>query len=300
MQTTTWGPHDVLGTSWYITLPEDCPRAATAVATAWEWLNQFDANYSRFRHDSYIGILNNTGTLTGPPATLLELLTIGIRLYHESTGRLNFLSGHLQTARGYNHAYTREESLIDTTYLPNPTTDLVYNTQRVTLHSGAVDLGSFGKGYAIDHITTLIQESTSSDFVLVNGGGDVRLHNPNRYSYPLYLQHPFQANQFTHHLDRYHGSIANSNASLRRWTTKNTQKTYSHLLDLNDFDRHPDTLAAGTVCASNAVDADAAATLLTLLLPHENPGQLLPYPYLRIFADGSSRHTPDFPGTTLG
>lgn len=298
LTTHTWGPHTVLGTTWYITLPQDCSDAASAVAAAWAWLDTFDAHYSRFRPDSFVGQLNATGTLDDPPEELNWLLQKGIALFQASAGRLNFLTGHLQAARGYNQQIDRLEHDTDTTQLPDPMTDLQFNTHRVTLQAGAVDLGSFGKGYAIDQLTILLRVRTGSPFILVNGGGDLYLHNPEQYDYPLYLSHPWQPDRFTHRLDHYHGSVANSNASLRRWQTKNTNRTYSHLIDLADPARDPDSLAAATVCAPKALDADAYATLLTLL-PQQQHERLLPYPYLRIFADGSSRHTADFPGQAL-
>lgn len=299
LTTHTWGPYTVLGTTWHITLPQDCPHADTAVAAAWEWLDTFDAHYSRFRTDSFVGQLNATGALTNPPAELDWLLQQGVELFRASAGRLNFLTGHLQEARGYNQTIDRIEHPIDATTLPDPTTDLTYDAHHVTLRAGAVDFGSFGKGYAIDQLTALLREHTGSSFILVNGGGDLYLHNPDRHSYPLYLSHPGDTTRFTHMVDAYHGGLANSNASLRRWQTKNTAQTYSHLIDLADPARDPDTLAAATVCAPTALDADAYATLLTLLPQQSDSGRLIPYPYLRIFADATSRHTADFPGTPL-
>lgn len=298
-QTHTWGPYTVLGTTWFITLPIDCHHAEAAVQDAWQWLDTFDGQYSRFKSDSYIGQLNHTGNVHAPPQALRDLLHTGIDWFTRSAGHLNFLTGHLQAARGYNAAIDLKETPLPTGDLPDPTRDLVVTTNQVTLHQGAVDLGSFGKGYAIDQLTKRLREQTGSSFCLVNGGGDLYLHNPEQHSYPLYLSHPWEPEKFTHVLETYHGGLANSNASLRQWKTKNTGQRYSHLLDLTDPTRDVDTLAAATVCATNALDADAYATLLTLLPHGPDNDRLIPLPYLRIFADGSSRETTDFPARAL-
>lgn len=298
--TRTWGPYTVLGTTWHITLPEQLSAADAAVHTAWEWLETFNATYSRFRSDSLIGQLNTHGQLTDPPPELLHLLQYGRDLFQASDGHLNFLTGHVQAARGYNEQIDFHERTTDLSTLPDPITDLEFHESYVRLRFGAVDLGSFGKGYAIDRVVALILEHVPTDLLLVNGGGDLYLHNPKRQSYPLYLSHPKDPTRFTHTIDHYHGSVANSNASVRRWQTKNTQKTYSHLIDTTDPDRDPDTLAAATVCAPHAIDADANATLLTLLPTHNRSDtRLIPFPYLRIYADHTSRQTVDFPGQML-
>lgn len=277
----------------------NCPQAEMAVSEAWQWLDTFDRNYSRFRSDSLIGQLNQTNSLSEPPKELLQLLDIGVQWFQKSHGRLNFLTGHLQEAHGYNAAIDFEEKSLSTIVIPDPTTDLSYNNTHATLRRGMVDLGSFGKGYAIDQIFNLLYQYTQCSFCVVNGGGDLYLHNPMQYSYPLYLSHPWEPETFTHVLEHYHGGIANSNATLRQWQTKNTKRKYSHLLDLTDLTRNPDTLAAATVCAGTALDADAYATMLTLVPAESNTGRLIPYPYLRIFTDGSSRHTSDFPAKSL-
>jgi thiamine biosynthesis lipoprotein len=293
----SWGPHYALGTYWYITLPT-AVEFETAVFAAWNWLSVFEAAYSRFRDDSLVSQLNRDGTLKNPPAELRELLDIGVTWYRQSNGVFNFLTGNVQHARGYDAdlSFTERDS---TPIVADPTTDLTYDDIHVTLTQGAIDFGGFGKGYAVDAVAQLVREQTNSDFVLVNGGGDLYLHNPQHREYPLYLTAPWDSAQYTHLLSNYHGGLASSSPQIRQWTTRNNHSKHSHLVDPHDLTRATTSLASATALGPQTLTADILATLLTL---HTNTSEvpLLPnHSYIRIFADGSSRQSGDFLGTPL-
>jgi thiamine biosynthesis lipoprotein ApbE len=64
----------------------------------------FNREYSRFRDDSYVGILNRERRLENPTEECRALLAYGKELYLRGQGTFNILTGHILEARGYDAA----------------------------------------------------------------------------------------------------------------------------------------------------------------------------------------------------
>ncbi len=192
----------------------------------------FNEQYSRFRADSWISILNRERTLKNPGAECRALLTYGKKLYLESQTTFNFLTGHIQEARGYDagYSFTPNESIPQT--VCNPLTDLEITEEKITLHCGNIDLGGYGKGWLIDKLKDdLIANGVK--YFLINGGGDMfgtSLQGGEAIS--IYLEHPTEAGKFIMETKLQNQGFAASSPFKRQWKHGNT--THTHIVAKGD------------------------------------------------------------------
>lgn len=253
-----------LGTTWWLELFTDITPAAHAAVCddLLAYINRFEANYSRFKNDSWIGTLNQTREILNPNPELLQILRFGQQLYRQTNGVFNMLLGtHLEN-RGYDKEYSFRPTP-EPTYTPNPLTDLQLDPERITLNQGAVDLGGFGKGYLIDLLAQRLCEHHRYPAFLINGGGDMyATENPNE-PITIYLEHPLKPGYFLGNTTLQHEAFAASSPHRRTWTHQNT--SYNHLVDVSTQSHHsvirPD---ATFIKHTSATTADALATTLLL------------------------------------
>lgn len=276
----SFGPHRALGTEWYLELSQH-KNAAELFSACTTLLEDFENSYSRFRKHSLLTTLNTTGRLANPSSEFIDLITQGQEYFTQSGGVFNILSAQAQEAQGYDAEYSFHGHRYEHT-LPNPNTDIVIEKNQLILQAGKLDFGGFGKGYAIDMLRYYLQSHAIEEFI-INGGGDMYVHTQQPTT--LYLEHPFQPNQYTHKIDLRHSALAASSTNKRSWKPKNTKDTLSHILSDEDSNTLPGTF----VTASHATEADAYATIYMLKhrdIPHTFPPQ---YPYLFVYPDQSSR-----------
>lgn len=218
----------------------------------------FNEQYSRFRPDSQISILNRERILQNPSDECRELLTYGKRLYLESETTFNFLTGHLQEARGYDatYSFTPNESVDQTTC--NPLIDIEISEERIVLHCGNVDLGGYGKGWLIDKLKDDLHAHTIEHF-LINGGGDMYATSDARgEAITVYLEHPTKAGTYVAETTILNQGFAASSPFKRQW--KHGDTTYSHIITEGDVPK-----LASFVKAPTATLADVFGTVSLLL-----------------------------------
>lgn len=264
-----------LGTYWSFELYDtDNRREEELRECLTKRITSFGDAYSRFRDDSYVGVLNNNRVLESPPEELINLLQQGVTLYEQTKGRFNMITGHIQEAHGYDKQYSFTESEIAKTIV-NPQNVLSISKERITLETGNVDLGGFGKGYLIDVLATLLRKECNVQEFLINGGGD--MYGSAREGSPIdvYLTHPHVPDTYVAKIPLKDMALACSSTHLRKWKTKNTDATYSHIIapDAPDKEQH----AASFIVAKDAVTADAFATVACLLTPNQLSNSLAPH-----------------------
>ncbi len=221
--------------------------------------SEFNKHYSRFRTDSYVGILNEDRQLEYPSDECRALLLYGKQLYLRSQGTFNILSGHILEARGYDadYSFTATED-VDTLAAANPLTDLTITEAKITLTSGNIDLGGYGKGWLIDKLANDLKEHGIEHF-LVNGGGDMyATSDAEGEAVTIYLEHPTNVGQYLIETTLLNQGFAASSPFKRRW--KSGDKTYHHIIATTDVSE-----IATFVKATTATDADALATVAMLV-----------------------------------
>ena len=221
--------------------------------------SSFNEQYSRFRADSQISILNRERRLENPSAECLAILKYGKELYLRGQGTFNILTGHILEARGYDSDYSF--NAVDGADAPstcNPLTDLTISENEIVLSCGNIDLGGYGKGWLIDKLAYDLREQGIEHF-LINGGGDMYATSDlNDEAITIYLEHPTNAGQYLIETSLLHQGFAASSPFKRRW--KSGDKTYHHVVATADVPE-----LATFVKAATATDADAFATVAMLV-----------------------------------
>jgi FAD:protein FMN transferase len=255
---------EAIGTHWWIEIFDNISdeELKTTKGRLELLSSTFNSEYSRFRNDSQISILNRERSLEKPSKEFQALLTCGKKLYLESQTTFNFLTGHILEARGYdaNYSFTPNESIAQT--VCNPLTDIDISEDKITLRCGNVDLGGYGKGWLIDKLKDDLLAHDVQHF-LVNGGGDMfGTSLPGGEAITIYLEHPTEAGKYIMETSLFHQGFAASSPFKRQWKAGDT--THTHIVATGEV---PDL--AVFVKAPTATEADAFTKPCLLLNENE-------------------------------
>lgn len=251
---------DAIGTRWWIEIFDVIDeKTLTVVADHGErFAKTFESNYSRFKSDSLLSVLNRERTLQNPSLEFQTLLTCGKAFYLRSNTVFNFLSGHHLEARGYDASYSFTIKA-DYQNLPvcTPVSDLEISNELITLHCGNLDIGGYGKGYLIDLLVDLLR-SYNLEYFLINGGGDMYATSNQGKPIEIYLEHPTSPGEYLMKTTLENQGFAASSPFKRQWVHES--KVYTHIISQTT----PEPLSS-FIKAKTACDADAFATSALLL-----------------------------------
>jgi FAD:protein FMN transferase len=241
---------EALGTQWKFSVPtatEHLPKTIT------DYIESFEAQYSRFRDNSILSKLNRSGVLSEPPAELVAMLQTSMRLHETSNGMFNPTVGGALENLGYGEGGGNIATAL--------TDVLDISTERITLEQGyRLDLGGIGKGWLIDLLAVLLT-STGHSHWIINGGGDIRCNLAEPASF--LLEHPTQPGLSLGTVALQRGALATSSPRLRHWRHKDT--VHHHLISPHTQASATSTITMATCIADTATIADTAATILYLL-----------------------------------
>ena len=252
-----------LGTQWWIEIFTDLDDTQQAEVKDFclLFVATYENNYSRFKSNSQLSILNRDRVLPHPSPEFIRLLEYGKQLYLRSDTHFNLLTGHILESKGYDAAYSFQDTQSGETP-GNPITDLTITADTFELHHGNVDLGGFGKGYLIDLLASEFKNTLNLQEFLINGGGDMYATHHNGNAIEIYLEHPIKHGTMIASTKLLNQGFAASSPHRRVW--QNATGTHHHIIG--------DTITAdGTyIKAASAADADAFATAILQL----NPGKI--------------------------
>lgn len=267
-----------LGTAWWIEVFSPLPDDAqvTLATTLKTTITNFEARYSRFRPDSLVSLLNTTGVYHNPDEAFRAILHYGQTLHSRTAGAFNILVGATLEAIGYDAHYRLTPHEIPAV-IPNPQEALVVAPEKISLHTGRVDLGGFGKGYLIDLLAATLQEQGVQEF-LINGGGDMYASHEAEKPFTIHLEHPTSAATYIGTTALLQQGFAASSPFRRRWVHNGIE--YNHIVG------NTDVSYATFVKADSARDADAFATASLLWNDEEIDG------ITKLENIGIARHNP--------
>lgn len=275
---------EALGTVWYLELFEERSDYLRIRSNAIAWLEVFESRYSRFLTNSWLSVLNQTGTYADPNPQFTDILTRALDYYAATNETFNIAVGERLLKSGYDESYsfTAEAELPSVPALPDT---LSVASDLITLQNGRLDLGGIGKGYAIDQLAHFLQEAHGLSFFLINGGGDIFVTSDHEKPVTITLAHPVDRSLAIGTVDLQQAGFAASSPRLRTWRDPQAGKVHNHLLTEQHF--------ASYVIASTATDADVWATVSCLNLeitPPDDVFQLIINDFGQVVKDSFLQH----------
>lgn len=219
-----------------------------------QYCNEFDDSYSRFKDDSLVSQLADTGVLDNPPQELLDMLDFSKRMYDESNGAFNITVGAALHKLGYgSHVYSGD-------VVVNPWQQITWDEQQVVSPKGLMlDFGGFGKGWMVDSISDILRNHGVKWFI-VNGGGDLYVQNDTPIDFAL--EDPQNPGTALRGIRIQKGALAGSDTIKRTWQSNGVTK--HHIIDPATQDSSSGSVIASYVIADTALMADTMATIMIL------------------------------------
>jgi FAD:protein FMN transferase len=275
-----------IGTKWWIGVYDAVPNAESLQQAVLTRIAEFDVAYSRFRADSLVSAMaTQAGTYTLPDDAA-PLLRFYKQLYDVTDGALTPLVGRLLSDAGYDAEYSlRAKEHLPKTPAWRDVLDVSENT--VTLKQSALlDFGAAGKGYLVDVIAALLQANGVTAFC-IDAGGDMFCSG---VSEPLKigLENPDNIEEAIGVARLHNQALCGSAPNRRSWGN------YHHIMDPRTKQSTTHVKAAW-VSAQSALLADGLTTALFFVSPEKLKTQF-PFEYALVYADGSLRYSPQFPG----
>jgi FAD:protein FMN transferase len=294
-----------MGSFFEVRLPVHAPGAVELANRALDLIDDLERRLTVYCDDSEVSRLNATAHF-GPVAVapdLFELLERAVAIGEATAGAYDVTAGALSIAWGFFKGPKRvpEPAALAEARARTGQHHLSLDRERRTVafdRAGVViNLGSIGKGYAIDRAVEQIRDHWWPTSAMVHGGQSSLYawgSPPGRFGgrWPIALRNPFDPSTPLGTIRLRNRGLGTSGASFQRFEMEG--RKYGHILD-------PRTGAPGqgpasvTVLAPTAADADALSTAFYLLGPDAAAGYVERHPDVgAIFvlegpADGSPR-----------
>ncbi len=243
------------------------PQATEAALETLDLIQAIEAQITVYRSDSELSCLNRAGgfkpVLVEPQ--LFQLLKQAAQLTRDSDGAYDITSGPLSKVWGF----SRRESRI-----PEPTElaaalrrvgseNLIFDDQAQTIHFRSTDveinLGSIGKGYAIDRGGQLLRERGIENF-LFHGGSSSILACGGRQGndgWTVGIRHPLLPTRRLAEIRLRNQALGTSGAANQFFLHRG--KRYGHILDPRTG-WPADQVLSATVVAPTAAQGDSLST----------------------------------------
>lgn len=244
---STWR-FDAIGTCWEIETVESLEPERRARVEA--LISDFDATWSRFRDDSVVSRLAQSGGAVATPKDAGAMLDAYRELSVATAGAVNPLAGASLSALGYDASYslTAGAPVAAPQHWPEI---LTWDADRMNLASSAqIDVGAIGKGRLVDLVAAELA-GIEGGFV-VDAGGDMAVRGEARIG----LEHPFDTTRAIGIATVRDQALCASATNRRAWGDG-----LHHVLDARTGIPVP-TWAATWAFAPDAMHADAVATAL--------------------------------------
>ena len=278
-----------LGTVWQISTKFRIPKALEQELR--KAIEEFEQNYSRFRPDSKLSLLNNQKTLKDASPEMIEMLQFALKLNRLSKGIFNPSVGAELEKRGYGQPWVAESALSN-----QLSKDLQIDGTTIKLNSKIrLDFGGFGKGWLVDKVHDFLVAAQIPAHI-INAGGDLYVGSELE---EVYLEHPHDPKMSIGSLKLKSTGFSTSSKLKRTWLSS-SGRLESHVINPLSLNADSSNMLGGgaskqknnlpiqTSClAENCLYSDVCATLLLLASPEDLTDVLheLKVQYLIIFED---------------
>ncbi|MBP6084714.1 FAD:protein FMN transferase [Candidatus Gracilibacteria bacterium] len=278
---------EAIGTHWQITL-NHVPvgfEAAPLFDQIRARIEQFEDTYSRFRPQSLLTKISQQAGEYQLPNDAEPLFSLYQKLYHATEGAFTPLIGQALADAGYDSKYSLHSKSPQQVLSWDDA--LIYDFPKLIVKRPVLlDFGAAGKGYIIDIVSNLIQQS-SIDHFFINAGGDIYYHNPQNHPLSVGLEHPHNKKQVIGIAQIDNQSICGSAGNRRQWAG------FHHIINPHNL-QSPRHIEALWVIAKEVMIADALATCL-FFVSAISLTKDYNFEYLIMYSDSSIEKSPHFP-----
>jgi thiamine biosynthesis lipoprotein len=284
---------DAIGTRWCV--DTDVPLRGEVRDQIRNRIRRFDRAYSRFRPDSLVSQVAAApaGGRFEFPEDSVALFDLYDRLGTATDGAVDPLVGRQLELLGYDPTYSltpasaaaraRERARARPTWAADIVRD---GTTLITRRPLVIDVGAAGKGYLVDIISAILQQTGVAGFV-VDAGGDLR--HRGEHSIRIGLEHPLDPRLVIGVANLQNRALCASAVNRRAWGDG-----LHHVLDARTGAPATEVVATWVI-AGNAALADGLATALFFTGARRLAGTFR-FAYVRVLADGRAERSPNFDG----
>jgi thiamine biosynthesis lipoprotein len=263
-----------MATQFEVLLPFGSPNAQALAEAALDEIDQLEDQLTVFREHSEVSRLNRMAF--DRPVTveesLFRLLELSARLTRETNGAFDISSGALIKCWGFFRRQGRVPSIEERAAVAERVGmhHVVLDAQRQNVHylrqGLEINLGSIGKGYALDRVAQMLRDDAGITSALLHGGhssvyaigsmpGDDR-------GWQVGIRHPWQPERRLAVLRLRDRAVGTSAATFQH--LEYNGKKLGHILDPRTG-WPAEGLASATAVAPSAAEADALATAFFIL-----------------------------------
>lgn len=267
-----------MGSFFEVRLPARLPGAAELASRALDRIDELEDQLTVYRDDSEVSRLNATAHL-GPvevESGLFQLLEMAVALGQATGGAYDVTAGALSLAWGFTRGPRRvpEPEILADARDRTGAHHLRLDPDRRTLAFDrpgiVINLGSIGKGYAIDRAVALIRESWLPTPAVVHGGQSslYALGSPPRAfggRWEVALRNPVDPDRPLGTFRIRNRGLGTSGAAFQKFEVGG--RSYGHILDPRTGEPAASGPLSVTVLAPSAAEADALSTAFYLLGP---------------------------------
>lgn len=249
----------------------------TAMA-ALDLVDSLEAQLTVYRHDSEVSQLNSSAHAhpVEVEPRLFGLLERAAEIHRETSGAYDVTSGPLSKIWGFYRREGRVPSDVEIQQalaqvgMQHVVLDAAGQTLQFNRPGVELNLGSIGKGYALDRVAGLLQEAGIEDFLLHGGNSSVLARgtaaaNPDgKQGWWVGVRHPLRPDKRLGQIRLRDRALGTSGSGTQFFIHEG--RRLGHILDPRTG-RPVEGMLSTTVAAATGADADALATALYVLGP---------------------------------
>jgi thiamine biosynthesis lipoprotein len=263
-----------MATTFEIALPFGTPDALSVAEAALDEIDRLEAQLTVYRDDSEVSTMNRSAS-SGPvrvSAELIELLQLAARLTTETQGAFDVAAGALVNAWGFFRGPRRVPSTEERSAalraagMRNVVLDALNHTVRYCARGLQINLGSIGKGYALDRAAQILMKNRDVRAGLLHAGHSsvyaMGKEPATGQGWRVALRHPWQAGERLGTVTLCNCALGTSAATFQH--LDHYGRKLGHILDPRTG-WPAEGIASASVIAPTAAEADALATAFFIL-----------------------------------
>ena len=260
-----------MNTEFYIAIPNGVHF--TWKEKAEKWLQYVAKEWSRFQSNNELSQLNDLkmGETLRINSLLYECLVQADHYYQLSNGLFSpYLKLQLEQ-HGYNQSFpfltAKSKSFQNKSLITVQPFQFLGDGQVMKVAQQEIDLGGFAKGFAIEKMANWLEHEVSSDFGLIDGGGDMKMWSSGEKTWTIGVADAWNIDKEISSIKIKTGAIATSNQVYRSWM-QGTKKKH-HLLNGQTGEMADTDVLQASVVTSSLCDAEVGAKLCFLMKEDE-------------------------------